>query len=747
MPFVRLIALALACLFAPAPAPAQILPGAPPEAAEAPAAEAPDAAAALRALARVLEDPAQREALLRELNAAAGVAAEPEAEAPASFDASIARAIADRTLDAAEGVSTGLLAAADALGDVDGLVDAARRFDLRGALDELFAVAATIAVTIGLFWALRRLTMPLRRRIAGEATDRGPLSKLMGLVGVALLEATVIALSWGAGYAFALYIGGGAMDLRQSLFLNAFLVIETTKLVLRLLLAPRRPALRLPPISDAAATAWYAGPARIAAVLGYGVLLAAPIAAETVSPELGWVVRQAAVLLAAWMAVRLVLRSETAVRAGLEARVARMPDGVLSHALAALARVWHLLAIAYVVAVLFIWTTRPADSLAYVVRSTALSALAIALGMVAMVAISRAIAGGVKLSEPVNTRLPMLERRLNAFVPNILAALRILVALGILAAIGQAWGLFDTGAWLSSDAGRALVASLLSAAMILLVAGLVWLAVSSWIEYKLNPSGTRTVSAREKTLLALLRNAFTVLVVVMTAMLTLSALGVNIAPLLAGAGVVGLAIGFGAQKLVQDIITGAFIQFENAMNTGDVVTAGGVTGVVERLTIRSVGLRALDGTYHLIPFSSVDTVSNLMKDFSYHVAEIGVAYREDIGQVKALMQNAFERLKAGEHGPAIIGALDMQGVIAFADSAVILRARIMTRPGQQWALGRAYNEILKEVFDAAGIEIPFPHLTIYLGEDKEGKAPPLRLRPERAEIAAEPVRGLVRAPG
>jgi small conductance mechanosensitive channel len=736
----RTFLLALVVLVAPLAAWSQTLAPAP-----APAEEASDPAAAARLLVEVLESPKGRDALVAQLRALAegdgAVATPPPAEA------SLARAIADRTLDAAEGVSTGLIAAADALGDVDGLVVAARGVDWREIGAELSGIALVVLLTVGLFWALRLVTRGLRRRIAGAAPDRPLGSRLGGLLAIAALDALLLGLAWGAGYAFALSLGQGEMDLRQSLFLNAFLVVETSKLVLRFALSPNAPALRLPRISDASAREWTTGPARIVAVLGYGVLLAAPIATEAVSADLGWALRYGFVLLAGLMAIRLILRSEDTVREALIRRSQRLHEGLLSHAIAALGRVWHLLAIGYVMAVLFIWSTRPADSLAYVVRSTALSEVAIALGTVAMVAISRAIAGGVHLSEPLNARLPMLERRLNALVPNLLAALRLVVAAIILGAIGQAWGVFDMGAWLSSATGRALVGGLLSAAMILIVAGLVWLAVSSWIEMKLNPGAERVVSARQKTLLSLLRNAFTVLVVVMTAMLTLSALGVNIAPLLAGAGVVGLAIGFGAQKLVQDIITGAFIQFENAMNTGDVVTAGGVTGVVERLTIRSVGLRALDGTYHLVPFSSVDTVSNLMKDFSYHVAEIGVAYREDVAEVKALMQDAFERLRATEHSAGIIGPLDMQGVIAFADSAVVVRARIMTRPGAQWAIGRAYNEILKEVFDAAGVEIPFPHLTLYMGEDKAGSAPPLRLRPERPKPAAEAVRGLVQARG
>src|SRR5690606_37822811 len=165
--------------------------------------------------------------------------------------------------------------------------------------------------------------------------------------------------------------------------------------------------------------------------------------------------------------------------------------------------------------------------------------------------------------------------------------------------------------------------------------------VSSWVEYRLNTNVGRIPTAREKTLLNLFKNAFTIALAIFALMLALAQIGVNIAPLLAGAGVVGLAIGFGAQKLVQDIITGIFIQFENIMNEGDVVEAAGRTGVVERLTIRSVTIRDMSGTVHLIPFSSVDQVSNMMRGFSFYVSEVEIAYDSDIDAAKQAMRDAF----------------------------------------------------------------------------------------------------------
>lgn len=218
----------------------------------------------------------------------------------------------------------------------------------------------------------------------------------------------------------------------------------------------------------------------------------------------------------------------------------------------------------------------------------------------------------------------------------------------------------------------------------------------------------------------------------MTLMLVLAEIGINIGPLIAGAGVLGLAIGFGAQKRVQDIITGVFIQLENAINTGEVVTAGGITGTAERLTIRSLGIRDLSGTYHVIRFSSVDTVSNYMRGFAYHVGEYGVAYREDTDKVIVRLREAFAELIADPDQKAqILEDLEVHGVTALADSSVNIRVRIKTMPGSQWAVGRAYNRLVKYHLDAGGIEIPFPHLTMYFGEDKDGNAPPAPLLVQR----------------
>ena len=306
-------------------------------------------------------------------------------------------------------------------------------------------------------------------------------------------------------------------------------------------------------------------------------------------------------------------------------------------------------------------------------------------------------------------------------MPKLLLLVRFAIIIAVVLFVVNTIDLIDVHGWLVSQVGVRLTGILFSLFFILLMGFAVWLAISSWIDFRLNPDYGSTPTARERTLLSLFRNAMKIALIVITTMFAFSEIGIDIAPLIASAGVFGLAIGFGAQKLVQDIITGIFIQFENAMNVGDVVNVCGTTGTVERLTIRSVSLRDLHGAFHIIPFSSVDMVTNFMRGFGQYVCDMGIAYKENVDDAKIAMTDAFEELRADDQwGQVILEDMTWFGVTTFGDSAVTVRSRIKCAPGKQWAVGRAYNAILKRVFDERGIEIPFPHQTIYFGETKEG---------------------------
>jgi small conductance mechanosensitive channel len=234
-----------------------------------------------------------------------------------------------------------------------------------------------------------------------------------------------------------------------------------------------------------------------------------------------------------------------------------------------------------------------------------------------------------------------------------------------------------------------------------------------------------------ETLLPLARKAALVVIVVVVTMTVLSELGVNIGPLLAGAGVVGLAVGFGAQTLVKDIITGAFILIEDSISIDDFVDVGGHEGTVESLSIRTICIRDTEGSVHTVPFSAVTSIINYTRDFGISKIEIGVAYREDIDHViEVINELGEELLQDPEIGKDILEPLVVQGVQRLDDSAVTIRLKIKTVPGMQWAMRREFFRRVKKRFDERGIEIPFPHRTIYFGVDQGGKAPPAHVQVE-----------------
>ena len=230
----------------------------------------------------------------------------------------------------------------------------------------------------------------------------------------------------------------------------------------------------------------------------------------------------------------------------------------------------------------------------------------------------------------------------------------------------------------------------------------------------------------------LARSVLLVVIVIVAGLTVLSALGINIAPLLAGAGVVGLAVGFGAQTLVKDVITGAFLLFEDTVQVGDVAVINGQGGLVEAITIRTIRLRDLAGSVHTIPFSTVGAITNMTKEYSRYVLDVGVAYREDTDRVAELLREIDADLRADpEFGQHILQPIEILGVDRFEDSAVVVRARLTTKPIMQWTVGREFNRRLKKKFDEHGIEIPFPHQTIYFGEDKQGRAPVAHIRVDK----------------
>ena len=222
---------------------------------------------------------------------------------------------------------------------------------------------------------------------------------------------------------------------------------------------------------------------------------------------------------------------------------------------------------------------------------------------------------------------------------------------------------------------------------------------------------------RVKTLTGMLQTICLTLVWVVGVVMSLDQIGLDITPILAGAGIVGLAVGFGAQNLVRDVINGFFMILENQIRVGDVAIVNGTGGLVEAISFRTITLRDLSGTVHIFPNGTVTTLANMTKGWSAYVMDIGVAYKEDTDRVAEIMREVGKDLQQDEHlGRKILEPIEIMGVDAFGESEVVIKARIKTLPIEQWGVGREYRRRLKKAFDRENIEIPFPHRTLYMGE-------------------------------
>src|SRR5262249_11122037 len=331
---------------------------------------------------------------------------------------------------------------------------------------------------------------------------------------------------------------------------------------------------------------------------------------------------------------------------------------------------------------------------------------------------------GFAFSPELAARLPTLGRRANRYLPG-LSRLSIAAVYGLSGLLVlSAWDV-SAFAWLESGPGRDIAGQLLSIGLILAIAFVAWEILDAAIERYLSGLAAKTTAARSRlpTLLPFFRTAALCLFALLVGLTILSHLGIEIAPLLAGAGIVGVAIGFGSQSLVKDVITGLFMVIEDQIAVGDIVDVGnGHSGVVEAMTIRTLRLRDSAGTVHLLPFSAVTAVKNMTKDFAYVVARITISSREDIDRVVGILREVCDKLtEDAALRPLILDPFDYQGVDSLDEFGVTLLLRIRTVPMQQWTVGRAFNRLVKIAFDAHGVATRDP-TPIMLGGALSGAA-------------------------
>ena len=569
----------------------------------------------------------------------------------------------------------------------------------------LTVIGGALAIGAMLYFSLSPLRHALTRREPFTAWGRAEVLFLWLLLAVlpvcAFLGAALLFLNQSAPPKFERYV---VMNV-----VYAFALQNLVGVVSRFLLAPRAPNLRLMPIESSQAIylhRWVGGFAFVM-ILGYffvdlAHIIRMPQAAITAFTNLLG-------LIVVVMAITVITQKRALVSMMLRGELsAANPNLSLWQSLRLwLARTWHVLAIAYLVIGSFVTMLGAGNQLAYMQRGTILTLLTLIAMWLASYLTNRM---GLRLRRegPVATS--------GIYRPVLQGLLRLATWILGVAGIAAAWGV-DVVGLMGTPWGQRVMGSAFSITSTLVIVVVIYEFLHAAIERHLNPrdAGGKVVevNSRARTLLPMLRNAAIIVLAVIVGLVTLSELGINIAPLLAGAGVIGVAVGFGSQTLVKDFLTGLFIILEDTIALGDVVSIGDHSGTVDSMALRTIRLRDDRGAVHILPYSEITKVVNMTKNFSFAVIDIRVAYKSDLEQVMEVMRDIGKDLRQDAVlGEFILEDLQVLGVENFGDSAIVLRCKIKTKPGKQWEVKRAFLLRVKSRFDREEIEIPYTAMTL-----------------------------------
>ncbi|WP_338665102.1 mechanosensitive ion channel domain-containing protein [Pararoseomonas sp. SCSIO 73927] len=749
--------LALLVLLCAAPALAQA--PAPAPTAPAVAAQVPATAAETDRLLGLLRDDARRTELIRNLEAlsaasraapATGGAAAPAAPAngaapapapaggaPAAEAPAEAGLLAPNTLGAQlmmgasqrlAALSDQLVATANAVTDLPNIVSWASgvaRDPVTQArvLDASWKLVLLFGLGLLAEWIVWRLLGRWRDRLDAHAPERSNVWTWFRRIPYVLMRLVLDLLPIGA---FAVISYGliravqplPTTELVLLLANNAYIAIRAVMLTSRMLFSPNSAHLRLVPLHDETAayiTIWLR---RIVAVLVVGWAVAEAGLLFGVPWAVYDAIARLSLLVVTLFLVIVIMQNRHAVADRLRApelgpndhpdRSRRMFRALRDR----LAEVWHVVAILYILALWGVWALQVRDGFERLLRASALTLIVLGGAKLVDYGLRRLLERGFRITPDLAKRYPGLEARANRYLPVLKGVVSGIVTLITFLVLLETWGI-DAFTWFRSGGlGARVVSSLVSIGLTVLAAITVWEVANAAIQRRLTKLARDTQAARSariRTLLPMARTALLIIIVVFVSLNVLSEIGVNVAPLIAGAGVVGVAIGFGSQTLVKDVITGMFLLLEDAVAVGDTVTIGSMTGVVEQLSIRSIRLRALDGSVHIIPFSTVTFVTNMTRDFAFAVVDVSIPYGEDTDRVMKLMKEISSEMR---QEPRWAGAtrdeIDVMGVDKLLETGVVVRARMKTDPSQRWPVTRELNRRIEARFEREGIRINSP---------------------------------------
>lgn len=719
--------------------------------AQPPAATTPAAAAIspeIEALLKVLQDDARRAELIRALRTAApeGLQAPPSVAetgeaallAPNTLGAQLLQGASQRLA----GLSNQLVATVQAIADLPAVLGwltslARDPITQSRVLDASWKLVLVLGLGLLAEWgAMRALRRPRdwldaqapSENIGWARLKRVPL--VLGRLGLDLLPIAAFAL-----LSYGLISAVQPLPSTQLVMLtanNAYIVSRAIMAAARMLFSPASSHLRLLPVTDetaAYATIWLR---RIVVTL----VTSYAVAEAGLQFGLPWsaydTILRIALLLVTFFLVIIILQNRQTVsdllrapelEEGEEPDRARRFFRMLRDRVA---DIWHLVAIAWLMAAWGVWALEVEYGFWRLLKVSFSTILILSVAKIADMAMRRLVKRAFRITPELSTRYPGLEARANRYLPILKGSASVAIAGTALLFLLESWGL-EAFAWFGhGKLGNRLVSSLVSIALTITLALVIWEGINAAIQRhldRLSRDAKAAQSARVRTLLPMLRTALLAMILIFVVLSVLTEIGVNVAPLIAGAGVVGIAVGFGSQRLVQDVITGIFLLFEDAVAVGDVVQLGGLSGVVEQLSIRSIKLRAVDGSLHIIPFSAVTSVTNQTRDFAFAVIDVNVDYREDTDQVsEALREIATEMRQDPRWRPVIRDDLDVMGVDRLGDSGVVIRVRLKTEPSQRWAVAREMNRRIKRRFDELGIEIPYPHQKLVMEQKHPAQA-------------------------
>lgn len=564
--------------------------------------------------------------------------------------------------------------------------------------DSLEAILPAILIAVLAEILLYPLRRQLRKRTPQDMAGKGSIL-------LALFFIRAIPIITFVGLAVTLLDANETQKLPRFIILNVVYALALGRIVLALfrgMLAPQVSALRLLPVTNKQAGYGYKWLVVFSTLIIYSYFFFDVARALRVPDSAITVIANIFGLILVTLTTTVIIQARRFVAEILRGIVPPMPrDRTWFESLRVVfSRQWHILAIAYLVIGYLITALDVQNGFGVMLRGTVLTLVTLVVAQILLRLVRQA--GRTTLPGTLS-----LHR-------DILRGLTALLIWGIsFIAIAAAWGA-NIPMILNTPLGHRLSGAALSVFITTATLALIYEAISTAIDRHINrqtPDGLSYVaSARARTLLPMLRNTVFFLFAVATGIVALSQAGVNIAPILAGAGVLGVAIGFGSQTLVKDFLTGLFIVLENTVAIGDVVKIGDHQGMVEAMSMRTLRLRHLEtGNLHSIPFSEVTSIINLTKGFSYATIKIGVAYDTDLSLAIRTMREVGEALRQEpSYTSAILQPIEVQGVDALGDYAITLQARLCTQAGKQWEIRRVYLQRIKERFDALKIEIPFP---------------------------------------